>query len=111
MQQFMINMANQQGGLGWNGADAQFLKLKILESFSVDANSASNRMYLTTKAPDNQLEKASIIDLIYNPFYITQEVTNGLQKSYVRSRTLIEVARTDGLACIVVNDTENIIGR
>lgn len=107
----MVNMSTQQGGLGWSGSDAQFLKLKILESFAIDANSASNRMYLTTKAPDNQLEKASIIDIVYNPLYIINEVTHGQTKSYVRSRTLIEVARTDGIACINVTGTENIIGR
>jgi len=42
------------------------LKLKILESVSAD----ENKIYLTTKAPANALEKASIIDLIYQPLYI-----------------------------------------
>ena len=63
MQQFMISMSTQQGGLGWSGETAQFLKLKILESFSLDANSSVNKMYLLTKAPENQLEKTIIADV------------------------------------------------
>lgn len=68
-------------------------------------------MYLICKAPDNQLEKAVIADIVYQPLYITQEVTNGLQKNYVRSRTLVHLCRTDGIACIEVKGTEGILGR
>ena len=110
MQQFMISMSNQQGGLGWAGETAQFLKLKILESFSIDANGNSNKMYLLTKAPENQLEKTIIADLVYQPLYITNEITNSLQKNYVRSRTLVHLCRTDGIACIEVQGTNGILG-
>ena len=111
MQEFMISMSNQQGSLGWSGESAQFLKLKILESFSLDANGSTSKMYLLTKAPDNQLEKTIITDLIYQPLYITNEITNSLQKNYVRSRTLIHVCRPDGVACIEVQGTKDILGR
>ena len=110
MQQFMISMSNQQGGLGWAGETAQFLKLKILESFSIDANGNSNKMYLLTKAPEHQLEKTIIADLVYQPLYITNEITNSLQKNYVRSRTLVHLCRTDGIACIEVQGTNGILG-
>ena len=50
MQQFMVSMSNQSGGLGWSGETAQFLKLKILESFSLDANGGSNKMYRATRS-------------------------------------------------------------
>ena len=66
----MVSMSNQQGGLGWGGETAQFLKLKILESFSLDANGSTSKMYLLTKAPDNQLEKTIITDLVYQPLLI-----------------------------------------
>lgn len=111
MQQFMANIANQSGTIGWSGQEAQFMKLKVLESYSVDANNATDRIYLTCKAPDGQLEKSTLIDLVYNPLYITSEVTNGIQKNYCRSRTLVNVNRYDGLACITVEGTEAIIGR
>ena len=66
---------------------------------------------LCTKAPENQLEKTIIADLVYQPLYVTNEVTSALQKNYVRSRTLIHVCRTDGIACIEVKGTEKIIGQ
>lgn len=104
-------MAGKEGTLGWSGESAQFLKLKILESYALDGNDRSEMMYLSTKAPQNALEKASIIDLVYNPLYIVQEITDGQQRNFIRSRTLIEVARTDGLACIEVKNTKNYIGQ
>ena len=58
MQQFMVSMSNQSGGLGWSGETAQFLKLKILESFSLDANGGSNKMYRA------HLTKVSIFDAL-----------------------------------------------
>lgn len=64
-----------------------------------------------TKAPENQLEKTIIADLVYQPLYISAEVTNGLQKNYVRSRTLVHVCRTDGIACIEVTGTQGLLGR
>lgn len=104
-------MSSQNGNLGWSGENAQFLKLQILESYSIDANGKEDTLYLTTKAPDNQLEKSTLIDLVYNPLYITSEITNGMQKNYCRSRTLVNVNRTDGLAYIKIAGTSDIIGR
>ena len=75
------------------------------------ANGATSKMYLLTKAPENQLEKTIITDLVYQPLYITSEITNSLQKNYVRSRTLIHVCRTDGIACLEVKGTAGILGR
>ena len=51
----LANIANQSGTIGWSGQEAQFMKLKVLESYSVDANNATDRIYLTCKAPDGQL--------------------------------------------------------
>lgn len=50
MQSFLITMSNQSGGIGWAGETAQFLKLKVLESFSLDANNATNKMYRATRS-------------------------------------------------------------
>ena len=110
MQSFMASMSGAEGTIGWSGEMAQFMKLKVLESYALDANGGLNKMYLTTKAPDNALEKASIIHFVYNPLYVISEVTDGQQRNFVRSRTLIEVARTDGIACIEVKGTQKILG-
>ena len=67
----LANISSQSGSLGWSGQEAQFMKLKIIESYSIDANNSKDKIYLTTKAPDAQLEKSTLVDLLYNPLYIT----------------------------------------
>ena len=105
LQEMMVSLPGDRGGMGFGGTTAQFLKLKILESVSAD----ENKIYLTTKAPANALEKASIIDLIYQPLYIVKEITDGATRNYVRARTMIEIARTDGMGCIEVLNIDNYL--
>lgn len=52
-------MSNQQGGIGWAGEAAQFLKLKVLESFSLDANGATNKMYRATRSAIKEYKVAA----------------------------------------------------
>jgi hypothetical protein len=84
LQDMMVNMPDNKGSLGWNGSSAQFANMKILECPAVD----DSKMYLSTKAPQNALEKATIIDLIHQPLYIVQEITDGNLRHFVRSRTI-----------------------
>jgi len=86
------------GGLGWSGDTAQFLKMKVLESNAI----SEGKIYLSTKAPNDALEKSTIIDLVYQPIYIVTEVTDGNTRNFVKARTLIEIARTDGLGVVNV---------
>ena len=106
LQDMMVSMAaSKQGELGWSGSNAQFMKLKILESPSI----GDDKMYLSTKAPSNALEKSTIVDLIFNPLYIVKEITDGQTRHYVRARTMVEVARTDGLGLLNVQNIDTYI--
>jgi hypothetical protein len=96
----MPGIGQGDGGFGWGGDTAQFLKMKILESNAIN----EGKIYLSTKAPNDALEKSTIIDLIYQPIYIVTEVTDGNTRNFVKARTLIEIARADGLGVI------NIVG-
>jgi hypothetical protein len=107
LQDMMVNLPGREGGVGFTGTNSQFLKLKILEAFSAD----EGKIYLTTKAPPNALEKATLLDLIYQPLYIVKEITDGATRNYVRSRTMVEVARTDGLGCLEILNAENYLAR
>ena len=75
LQDMMVNMPDNKGQIGWSGATAQFAQMRVLECPAVD----DSKMYLSTKAPQNALEKATIIDLIYQPLYIVQEITDQIQ--------------------------------
>lgn len=105
MQEMAVSMPNLSGELGWTGSSGNFLKMRILESVALP----ENKFYLSTKAPQNALEKSTILDLIYQPLYIIQEVDQGNMLTFVRSRTMIEVARTDGLGVIQCNDLTRIL--
>jgi hypothetical protein len=106
LQSMMVSMPDNRGSLGWSGETAQFLKLKILESPAV----GDSKIYLSTKAPSNALEKSTILDLIFKPLYVVTETTDGNSRQFVRARTMIEVVRTDGLAVINVDNIDNYIG-
>ncbi len=106
LQDMMTNIPNLKGELGFSGATAQFMKLKVLESTAID----DNKIYLSTKAPNNALEKSSIIDLIFKPLYIVKEITDGNTRNYVRARTMIEVNRTDGMGYIECLNLEKYLG-
>lgn len=106
LQSMMVRLGGTSGELGFSGEMAQFLKLRILESSAIE----DNKIYMSIKAPQNALEQAAIFDVIYKPLYVVNEVTDGNTRQFVRSRSLIEVARTDGLGCIQVNNLGKYIG-
>lgn len=101
LQAFALQMpgiGQGDGGAGWLGETAQFMKMKVLEGNAI----AEGKIYESTKAPNDSLEKSAIVDLIYQPLYIVTEVTDGQTRNFVRSRTLIDIPRTDGLGVINV---------
>ena len=106
MQEMLVNLPNQTGELGWTGASAQFLKLRILESNHI----SDDMIYLSTKAPQNALEKSSILDLIFKPLYVVKEVTDGNSRTFVRARTMVKISRTDGLGYIKVDNLDPFLG-
>ncbi|GEM_PF-1790741 len=95
----MPGIGQGEGGLGWTGDTASFLKMKVLESNAIN----EGKIYLSTKAPNDALEKSTIIDLVYQPIYIVTEVTDGNTRNFVKARTLIEIARTDGLGVVTIS--------
>lgn len=72
MQEMAVNLGGATGDLGWTGNASQFMKLKVLDSLAI----SESKIYLSTKAPGDALEQSTIIDLIFNPLYIVQEVTD-----------------------------------
>ena len=106
LQEMVTNVPTLRGELGYTGAVGQFMKLKVIEAVNVD----DNKIYLVSKAPNNSLEKASIVDFVYQPFYVVDEITDGINKRFARSRTLIDVFRTDGLGYLEVANIEKFVG-
>jgi len=104
LQDMVVSMPNVQGEIGFNGSVAGFLKLKVLESPAI----ADNDIYMSTKAPQNALEQSTILDLVYMPLYIVTEVTDGNARNFVRSRSMLDISRTEGLGYIHCDGLEDI---
>ena len=105
LQDMMITMPGKQGELGFSGQTAQFMKMKILEATCAD----QSKMYLSIKPSQGDLQHSALIDLIYNPMYIIKEVTDGATIQYVRSRSMIELARADGLGVIEMQNIDKYL--
>lgn len=105
LQDMLVSIPGVSGELGFSGSVASFLKMTILESAAIP----SNDIYISTKAPQDALEKSTILDLIYMPLYVVSETTDGNARNYVRARTMIEVARTEGLGYISCTNLDKLI--
>jgi hypothetical protein len=105
LQDMAVSMPGLQGDLGFSGSIASFLKLKVLESPAI----ADNDIYLSTKAPQNALEQSTILDIIFMPLYIVSETTDGNARTFVRSRTMLDISRTEGLGYINCQNLESVI--
>lgn len=105
LQDMLVSMPGVSGQLGFSGSVASFLKMEILESAAIP----NDDIYLSTKAPQDALEKSSILDLIYMPLYIVSETTDGNARNFVRARTMIKIARTEGLGYIKCLNLDNIL--
>lgn len=105
LQEMAVSLPDVRGDLGFNGSMAQFSKMKILESTVV----ADNKIYMSTKAPSTNLEKTTIVDLIYKPFYVVEETTDGQTRRFIRSRTMIDVLRAEGLGCLTITGADSYL--
>lgn len=107
LQEVALNIPDLKGELGWRGASAQFMKMQILESYYIE----EDKMYLSTKAPSSALEQSTIVDFVFQPLYIIKEVTDGNTRHFVRTRTKVQILRTDGLALITVENINSLLGQ
>jgi len=104
LQDMLVSLPGASGELGFSGSVASFLKLKILESPAIP----DNDIYLSTKAAQNALENSTILDLIFMPLYTVSEVTDGNTRNFIRSRTMIEVVRNEGLGYIKCDNLDKL---
>ncbi len=107
MQDFVVRMPNMTDGEGGYVADtASFAKQTILMSPAID----DEKIYQVYKAPSDNLSRSVIIDFIYKPIYIIEEITNSMKRTFVKSRTAIELCATHALGCVNVSGLNDILG-
>jgi len=90
-------LSNQKGDtlkVGPKGMTIAFTKFDVIVSEAVP----NNKIYVVYKAPNKQ--QAAIIDIVYKPLYIERSNVNGISKTYLKSRTAVEVVDTKKLGCV-----------
>lgn len=96
MQEFTLKLAGAVGEMGMRGAIGDFAKLEIVTSFAV----ADDLIHLVTKS--ETLSQSTILEVSHKPFYVIREVTNSINRTFIKSRNWIGIVRAEGIATIKI---------
>jgi len=99
------SMDSKNGEFGQSGNSISFRKQTVVTSAAV----ANDTIYAVYKAPSDDLSRAAIVDLVYQPLYIVTETTNSVQRSFVKSRTAIELARPEAVGVVKLLNAANYL--
>ncbi len=107
LQEYVVSMPKTTGGeAGFAASNMAFRKQKIISCHAIP----DNKIYTVYKAPANDKSRTAIVDIVYKPLYIIPEVTNAVRKTYVRSRTAMELTAVSSVGCIEVLKLGDYIG-
>lgn len=107
MQKFFSSVTNPtEGSFGFSTQAGSVMQQTILMSPAVN----DEKIYSIYKAPNDNLSRSVIIDFIYKPIYIIEEITNSMKRTFVKSRTAIELCTPHAVGCINVVGMDNILG-
>ena len=96
LQEFTMKLAGATGEMGQKGSVGDFAKLEIVTSFAV----ADDLIHLVTKS--ETLSQSTILEVSHKPFYVIREVTNSINRTFIKSRNWIGIVRAEGIATIKV---------
>lgn len=107
MQKWSPKITNYTDGeAGYVVEGSTFMKQTILTSPAISDDS----IYTMYKAPNDNLSRAVFIDFIYKPLYIIEEITNSQKRTFVKSRTAMELCNPTAVGCVKVNGMSDILG-
>lgn len=129
LQEFAVTLPSyRQGLVGFDNLHAMnihvnvFLKNIILSSPALD----DDKLYLIYKPDDltiktdqnpevsklameDRLRSTVLANVIYKPLYIVEEITNSVKRTFIRSRTTLELFRPEGVGCINIRGLRDIL--
>lgn len=107
MQQMYASVVNPtEGTLGFVTQAGTVMRQTVLMSPAVD----DEEIYSIYKAPSDNLSRSVLIDFIYKPIYIIEEITNSMKRTFVKSRTAIELCTPQAVGCIKIQGMNDILG-
>lgn len=85
MQQFFASVTNPtEGSLGFTTQAGNVMRQTVLMSPAID----DEKIYSIYKAPSDNLSRSVLIDFIYKPIYIIEEITNSIKRQTMVNRPL-----------------------
>jgi len=108
LQQYYVKFGdNMNGETGSVGSTAGgFRNQTVLCSDALP----ENKIYVVYKAPSDDLARSTIVDLIYKPLYIIEEITNSVKRTFVKSRTALEFVRSESMGVVEIRNYDQFLG-
>jgi len=108
LQDYMVNFSEtRRGEAGFKGdTNIGFSKMSILHSDVIP----DNKVYVVYKPTGDDLSRSVLIDLVYKPLYMIEEVTNSVKRTFVRSRSALEIVNPEALGVITVSNYQDLLG-
>jgi DNA-binding ferritin-like protein (Dps family) len=107
LQEMAIDFRDvKKGTFGLGSPSVNFARQTIIPCQALE----DDRLYLVFKPESNNLSKSVLIDFIYKPIYIIEEITNSQKRTYVKSRTATEIVNDYACGYIDITNMTNYIG-
>jgi hypothetical protein len=107
MQEVVADLRDvKKGQLGFGTPHVNFAKQTIIPCQAID----DGKIYVVFKPEANNLSKAVLIDLVYKPIYIIEEITNSQKRTYVKSRSAVELVNDYAVGLVSFTDLSTFIG-
>lgn len=111
LQEYLVgfrDMGRGEGGFirsNYDGYD--FRKQKIFASRMLP----QDKLYIIYRAPNDDLSRTSIADIIYKPLYMIEEIDQSQRKTYIKSRTAIELTSPESIGVIKITNYEKYLNQ
>lgn len=108
LQGFMVGFSDTrhgEAGFSTQNSSIDFRKQRILASEAID----DDKIYVIYRPPGDDLSRTSIVDLIYKPMYSIEEIDNSQKRTFIKSRTAIELTAPEAIGCITMTNYEEYL--
>jgi hypothetical protein len=107
LQEMLIDFRDvKKGTMGLGSPAVNFARQTIIPCQALQ----DDNVYIVFKPESNNLSKSVLIEFIYKPIYIIEEITNSQKRTYVKSRTATEIVNDFACGYINIQNMASYIG-
>lgn len=108
LQEFVVTMPQMRSGMGgFNSNYGSSIHKNAFRGYNILMSHAipEDRIYLVYKPGSREEEiYTNLINFVYKPLYIIEEITDSQKRTFIRSRTSVEMLNTSTLGCVYMPD-------